>query len=203
MQSIAPPVSSDVNKFTLQRNGSPMNILEVMEALRAGDSEVADLLSHIIVQEAATRGWNAVFWECKLSNPSSLSQTFEFVVLNAASLATVRPDPHTFAQHFQQSGNHNKDVIVFPNLSRDAYLVVPRPIGEDSFPHLLSFLRTANASQRRSLWHTVGRTYLELIQSSSAPLWLSTSGLGVYWLHVRLDRVPKYYNFLEYKLCNP
>jgi hypothetical protein len=34
---------------------------------------------------------------------------------------------------------------------------------------------------------------------SSAPLWLSTSGLGVAWLHVRLDERPKYYTHAPYR----
>lgn len=31
------------------------------------------------------------------------------------------------------------------------------------------------------------------------PLWVSTSGLGVSWLHVRLDSRPKYYTYAPYK----
>lgn len=30
-------------------------------------------------------------------------------------------------------------------------------------------------------------------------LWCSTSGLGVYWLHIRLDQYPKYYTYRPYK----
>jgi hypothetical protein len=35
---------------------------------------------------------------------------------------------------------------------------------------------------------------------SASPVWLSTSGLGVYWLHVRLDTHPKYYQYQPYKV---
>jgi hypothetical protein len=31
------------------------------------------------------------------------------------------------------------------------------------------------------------------------PRWLSTSGLGVFWLHVRLDQRPKYYAHTPYR----
>ncbi len=31
------------------------------------------------------------------------------------------------------------------------------------------------------------------------PLWLSTAGGGVAWLHVRLDSRPKYYGYSPYK----
>jgi hypothetical protein len=34
---------------------------------------------------------------------------------------------------------------------------------------------------------------------SARPVWLSTAGAGVAWLHVRLDDRPKYYGFDEYR----
>jgi len=36
-------------------------------------------------------------------------------------------------------------------------------------------------------------------QISDRPTWLSTAGLGVYWLHLRLDSRPKYYRYQPYK----
>ena len=38
-----------------------------------------------------------------------------------------------------------------------------------------------------------------LHRSPEETTWLSTSGLGVYWLHVRLDSYPKYYTYRPYK----
>jgi hypothetical protein len=32
-----------------------------------------------------------------------------------------------------------------------------------------------------------------------APVWLSTAGMGVAWLHVRLDSRPTYYGHRPYK----
>jgi hypothetical protein len=34
---------------------------------------------------------------------------------------------------------------------------------------------------------------------SAKPVWLSTAGAGVSWLHVRLDDQPKYYGFALYR----
>ena len=34
---------------------------------------------------------------------------------------------------------------------------------------------------------------------NDVPVWTSTSGLGVYWLHVRLDSRPKYYQHQPFK----
>ena len=34
---------------------------------------------------------------------------------------------------------------------------------------------------------------------SAKPVWLSTAGAGVSWLHVRLDDRPKYYGYAPYR----
>jgi len=33
-------------------------------------------------------------------------------------------------------------------------------------------------------------------------VWLSTAGMGVSWLHVRLDDRPKYYGHRPYRIAN-
>jgi len=38
-----------------------------------------------------------------------------------------------------------------------------------------------------------------LARLSDRPLWISTAGMGVNWLHVRLDSRPKYYRHAPYK----
>jgi hypothetical protein len=36
---------------------------------------------------------------------------------------------------------------------------------------------------------------------SASPLWLSTAGMGVSWLHLRLDSRPKYYRHRSYAIA--
>jgi hypothetical protein len=33
------------------------------------------------------------------------------------------------------------------------------------------------------------------------PIWLSTAGMGVAWLHIRLDERPKYYSHKPYAVA--
>lgn len=53
------------------------------------------------------------------------------------------------------------------------------------------------AAQRRALWSHVGAA-LEA-RLGETPLWLSTAGMGVPWLHVRIVRRPKYYRHAAYR----
>jgi hypothetical protein len=46
------------------------------------------------------------------------------------------------------------------------------------------------------LWRATAETLLDRI--SDTPTWLSTAGLGVIWLHLRLDSRPKYYSYRPY-----
>jgi len=58
-------------------------------------------------------------------------------------------------------------------------------------------VRNAPAPQVHALLQRLAREALARL--SDRPLWISTAGMGVYWLHVRLDSRPKYYRHAPYK----
>lgn len=138
--------------------------------------------------------YTAFRWETPLVTGATLSQPFEFVLLDNPGLAR-RPDQEAFAEHFDQAGS---GVVVFSNLGGDAIMVVPCPLAEPSaYGHLAAFVRLAPESQRHALWRAVGDAMIDRI--GTKPVWLSTAGAGVSWLHVRLDDRPKYYGFGPYR----
>ena len=131
-------------------------------------------------------------WEVRPA--ATVTRPFECVLLNAPELDRP-PDPGAFVEHF---GKAEVDVAVFPNLGGDAILVVPGPVGGASaYGHLATFVRHAPAPQRDALWQAVGEAMARRV--GVRPVWLSTAGAGVPWLHVRLDDRPKYYVFGPYR----
>ncbi len=138
--------------------------------------------------------FNAYKWETPPFSTSLLKRKFEFVTLNAPSLD--RPaDSSAFDQY---TGTTGDNVVAFPNLGKDAYLVVPSCTDtRTNYCHLGSFSKSAPYDQQQRLWAFVGEIGLRLI--SDTPLWLSTAGGGVPWLHVRFDRFPKYYGYAEFR----
>jgi hypothetical protein len=87
---------------------------------------------------------------------------------------------------------------VFPNLGRDAIMVVPCPLAASSaYGHLAAFVREAPDSQWHALWRSVGEAMARRV--GARPMWLSTAGGGMSWLHVRLDDRPKYYGYEPYR----
>ena len=75
--------------------------------------------------------------------------------------------------------------------------MAPCPPGDDrDFSHLAKFVRRATPAQQDALWQAVGEAMATRV--GDRPVWLSTAGHGVAWLHVRLDDRPKYYRHVPY-----
>jgi hypothetical protein len=137
--------------------------------------------------------FTAFRWETPGVTAETSTRPFECIVLEAPGLAR-RPDREAFAEHFTDSGGN---VVSFANLGGDAILVVPCPVVESSaYGHLAAFARLAPEWQRQALWQSVGEAMMQRV--GVKPVWLSTAGDGVSWLHVRLDSWPKYYCYAPY-----
>ncbi|MFK7906168.1 MAG: hypothetical protein AB8B69_13635 [Chitinophagales bacterium] len=140
--------------------------------------------------------FEAFFWEVLPMTKDGLQQDFEFVLVNSDTLTRIRANKSPFQEHFDRFPN--EEVITFPNLSGDAQLVVPTPQTDlQNYAHLANVVRNAPDSQIDELWKMIGVEYEKALQQR--PKWLSTAGLGVLWLHIRIDSRPKYYRFKAYK----
>jgi hypothetical protein len=178
------------HRYRLAENGTPLSSLRTLELL-ASDERFAHWFTSII----ATSPYQAVYWELPPLCASTLDSTAEFVLIDAPGLARMAADPRPFSQHFDRQADD--DVIVFPNLGGDALLVVPVPREPMSAcTHLAEFVRHAPGAQVRALWRTLSETAIRRI--SAEPVWLSTAGDAVAWLHLRLDTRPKYYHHRPY-----
>lgn len=136
----------------------------------------------------------AFLWETPPVTRDSLDRPFEFVVTDCPELDRT-PDPAPFAEHF---GPDPASCARFENLGGDATLVAPGPVpAPRASAHLGAFCRGAPVAAQLELWCEVAVALRAGLGAS--PLWLSTSGLGVAWLHVRLDSTPKYYSHAPYR----
>ncbi len=163
----------------------------------------AEVLRGWVSSEPFRRHWidllravplGAHVWECPPVTAASVSRPFECVFRSSPSLAGLRPEPEAFAEHFRAG----RSVVTFANLGGDAALVAPCPAGDGrDFSHLAAFSRTAASGQQAALWQAVGEAMSARV--SDKPVWLSTAGHGVAWLHVRLDDRPKYYRHAPYR----
>ncbi|WP_299277216.1 hypothetical protein [uncultured Psychroserpens sp.] len=141
-----------------------------------------------------TCDFKGFFWEVKPINKNELDFDFEFVLVEGSNLKYLVANSSRFEKYFTP----HEDAVSFPNLRGDAQLVVPTKISEAKhYAHLALFLRHAPKSQILSFWKKVGTTFSQFLGEDKK--WLSTAGLGVHWLHVRIDSSPKYYRHKDYK----
>ncbi len=138
--------------------------------------------------------FDAYCWECPPVTTENSARAFECVLVSSPLLAGMPPDFSPFAEYLDPDCS----VVTFESLGRDALLVAPCPgkRGED-FAHLSRFVATASDEHKSALWKAVGAALEKRLGAS--PTWLSTAGLGVSWLHVRLDTRPKYYRHAPYR----
>ncbi len=185
--------SKGIQKISIFSNNQRVTYSEVIE-LWQDNNAFRSFFSALLAETS----FSAYFWETPPITLSTAHRAFEFALIDSPQLARVRPNPIDFRKYFE-SASSDEQIITFPNLGKDALLVVPCPIAKMSvYPHIGTFMREAHPSQKHALWQTVGQVLQHRLNQH--PIWVSTSGLGVYWLHIRLDSYPKYYNFESYKI---
>ena len=136
--------------------------------------------------------FSAFRWETPAVTLQLADRQFEFVLLKNDGLDRTA-DRQAFNEYFTTD-----DVVAFPNLRRDATLVVPCPVADSQcYGHIAAFVRNAPDHQIHSLWQAVALAMQKRL--SDRAVWLSTAGMGVPWLHVRLDDRPKYYGYAQYR----
>jgi len=124
-----------------------------------------------------------------------VDEPFQCMVISDPALDRHSPDPSPFRKSIPDDVG---EVATISSLGGDAVLVVPVPADElQPYAHLAAFCRSAPESVQGALWAAVADAAMSLL--SERPVWLSTSGHGVHWLHVRLDERPKYYQYAPYR----
>jgi hypothetical protein len=171
------------------RDGRRLTRRGFFEALRDDPGARAGLQA--VLRDAP---FQAVFWENAPLARSVGGEPHAFVVVDAPALARARAELAGFAKELAMRPG---PVAAFENLRGDCLLVVPRPVRDLDFVHVAAFARNAPLEVADALWARVGE---EALRWDRGPVWVSTSGLGVSWLHVRLDVAPKYYSHGPYRV---
>ncbi|MBN2197365.1 MAG: hypothetical protein JW751_31470 [Polyangiaceae bacterium] len=175
-------------RYSVLHGGEELSYGDAIEALGAEPSFGAALSA-----ELAGLPFGGFKWETPAVTRATLDRSFEFVVLDAPWLGGWA-DARTFAAHFVDG----ELVVEFKSLGCDAILIAPCPTGPSTtYAHLAAFVREAPGSQQEALWRRVGAAMERRV--GTRPVWLSTAGGGVAWLHVRLDDRPKYYGHQPYR----
>src|SRR5262249_45727473 len=114
-----------------------VSVISYAEALRRWqiDADFRSFFNSVL----ADSPFSAFRWETPPVTAASVNRPFEFVLLDNPGLAR-KPDTDAFGEHFR--GTAEGGVVEFPNLRKDAIMVVPCPLGPlSAYGHLGAFVR--------------------------------------------------------------
>ena len=180
--------TNPLTRLAFSNQGYPMTFREVLEELR--DSQEGRLR---FVEALKRLKSSAYFFELPALSQATVDLPFEAMVVDGPPLQKRVQNPAPFAEHFK-----TKDwAVAFRNLSGDAELIAPTPrVDLPVYAHLAAFVLGAPEEQVIGFWRLAAEKALDKLSDKS--FFLSTAGLGVPWLHLRLDNRPKYYRYEPY-----
>lgn len=193
MRAVSTSLDTRSTALHVEQNGTRLSWSDTIAGLQCDIALRTALTDALVAVPFA-----AYYWEARPVSPSDGDATFESVVLDAPALARGHAD---FTPFHEPLGDARAPAVRrFPNLSGDAELIVPAP-GDNpaGYPHLAAFLRTAPTEQIHALWIELARGVTEWLDTRGTRVWVSTAGLGVSWLHLRLDSRPKYVKWSAYR----
>lgn len=177
-----------IYQYKISRGEQYLTFEDFLQALR----ESSDFRTYFN-QLLADAPFLAFFWECRAVNKERSQEPFEFVVVKSPTLARIKEDGSPFYTYFK----NKKQAVTFANLRADAQLIVPTPNASECYAHIAEFVRKAPVEQQDVFWRLAGNVFYQ--QLDGRKRWWSTSGLGVHWLHIRMDTIPKYYQYRPYR----
>ncbi|PCJ51696.1 MAG: hypothetical protein COA70_13685 [Planctomycetota bacterium] len=172
------------------RSGREITFADAIQALQEDPP-----FRSALIQVIADCPFTALRWETPQVTTKTLQRRFEFVLLDSPYL-DVPANQRDFQEYFESAGS--TQAVAFLNLGGDGIMIAPCPLSDAScYSHLAAFSRFAAEPQQHEFWQLVGSTLQQRV--SEKPVWLSTAGGGVDWLHVRLDDRPKYYGHAPFR----
>ena len=93
----------------------------------------------------------------------------------------------------------NKYGISSKNLNGDTILVIPKPKKTKEFTDLYYFMKTASEKHKQELWKLVVKQIRKMLKIYDN-IWVSSPGLAISYLHIRICSYPKYYENSKLKL---
>lgn len=183
-------VASDLQLEVLS-GGAPATVDQVLGGLSGGE------LTPAWTEALRAAPFAAFCFETPALRATGLGRPFVARLVDSPTLARAVVDRQPFSEHFALEPW--RTTVVFDSLGRDARLVAPCPVQPEACcAHLAVFLRGAPEAAVAAWW-SANADELRRQLSADQPRWWSTAGLGVSWLHGRIDRRPKYYRTAAYR----
>lgn len=174
------------------------SVIHKKYATYTSNIKCADLKYHLmsnpkfrkeIINILKTSKFQEYLFQCDKLIPNKY---FAFTLIDYPALSSKNNlcDYDAFAEHFTNACK----VCVFSNLGKNAILISPnyknnKNTNTTDYKTIASYFKSASDTDLNRLLKTIGENVYE-------GCYLSTHGLGVNYLHVRIEKTPKYYVYV-------
>lgn len=177
-------------RFNILKNDTLISFQEVFELWESNSDFI-----EFYVQSIKEFDFKAFFWEHPGLTMQTIVRPYECILQKSENFDSRIINERAFKDYLHTS-NYVED---FLNLGKNARLVIPtKQSNAEVYKHLGSFIFHAESLQIQALFNRIGTVVQQEIEKQ-AMIWLNTAGMGVIWLHVRMDTKPKYYRTKNYK----
>jgi hypothetical protein len=125
----------------------------------------------------------------------NMENTYNEVFIENKNLKDLDQDYSSFSIYIDKS--KNKYVTLFSNLSNSSILIIPMPKKNKDFTTIKDFIDNSSHYHQKIFWKKVSNEIKKILKTEDK-IYVSTHGLGVPYFHLRLDKVPKYYETKEF-----
>ena len=127
-------ISTNSIKYLLSKEGKTLTFSQVIEYWQ-NDNAFINFFNQLLNDTP----FEAYLWETPPLNYGNLDRLFEFILIESKALTKVGPDLKTYQSYFNRD-----EIVVFPNIRKDAVLIVPSPANSlSNYAHLANFVRSA------------------------------------------------------------
>jgi hypothetical protein len=180
-------------RFRLKKEYQNLSFKEVFKLWR----DNADFIE-FYKDELIKLNYQAFYWEHPAIKEAFLDKNYECILQRSKPLEHLASNESAFKDYLDSK----EKVVDFMNLGKNARLIVPtKKTDRAIYNHLGLFIRLAEKEQIIEVFKRVGVSIFKEIKTQKL-IWLNTAGLGVIWLHIRMDTKPKYYKTKRYKEPN-
>jgi len=177
-------------RFRIKKDNQFLTFREVFELWSSNETFIKFYKNELIKMN-----FKAFYWEHPALKKEYLEKNYECLIEKSSILEGLPLNKNAFKDYIY----NNEEVACFMNLGNTARLVVPTKKTENEiYNHFGKFIRFADENQIIAVFKCIGQTITQEIERQKV-VWLSTAGLGVIWLHIRMDIRPKYYKTIAYK----
>lgn len=177
-------------RFRLQQDEQYLSFEEVFELWENNPD-----FTEFYTTELIKLDYQAFYWEHPALQTAFLQKRYECILQRSKPLEYLPSNENAFKDYLFEKAQ----VVDVMNLGKNARLVVPtKKTNKAIYNHLGKFIRLAEKEQITEVFKRVGKKIFEEIEQQKV-VWLNTAGLGVIWLHIRMDTRPKYYKTKKYK----